>query len=288
MLKRVLTGVGIVALLLGLFLSKLFLTTVVVNGVTVGMLVFDFALLVMAEAGTYEMTRVLGSRMTVKEKIVALLFPPIAFGVASFTRISFVFAVLAIYVLLALGLLVFAFKSSTIESVGLTIVCLFYPTVFLVMLVAVNTVAEFEALLLVFVVSPFCDTSAFFVGSMLKGKKLCPEISPNKTISGAIGGIVGGLVGGLVVYFVVGLFASAPVLTGIVWLDIVLFAVIGAVFAVLTEVGDLAESTIKRKIGVKDMGNVLPGHGGIMDRIDGLLFVAPVACVIFCVLPLIF
>ena len=284
MLKRVLTGAGIVVFLTGLFLGKIFWTTTVAGSVTAGILLFDIALFLIAECGTFEMTRALGDRMSKKEKAIALAFPPVAFAVASFTKLEYVFAVLLLYVLLSLGLLVIAFKSSTLESVALTLVCIFYPSVFLLTLVAVNTVASFEALLLVFVTAPFCDVAAFFVGSSVKGKKLCPEISPNKTISGAIGGILGGILGGVAVFFGMKWFYYTPVVFDIIWLDALVFAFAGAIFAALTELGDLAESTIKRKVGIKDMGKVLPGHGGVMDRIDGLLFVAPVAAVIFCVI----
>ena len=283
MKKRILTGTGIVILLVGLFLAKIFWTAPIF-GVAGGVLLFNFALFVMAELGTVEMVRALGERMNKKEKTVALTFPAVSFAIASFGRMAFIFTVLVIFVLLTMGLLVFAFKNSTIESVGLTLVCIFYPSVFLLTLVAVNTVAPFEALLLVFVTAPFCDVAAFFVGSALKGKKLCPEISPNKTISGAIGGIIGGIIGGVAVYFGMKWFYYTPVCFGPGWADALTFALVGAVFAALTELGDLAESTVKRKLGIKDMGDILPGHGGIMDRIDGLLFVAPVAAVIFCVL----
>ena len=283
MKKRILTGTGIAILLVGLFLAKIFWTTPI-GGVAGGVLLFNFALFVMAELGTFEMVRALGEKLNKKEKAVALVFPVVAFALASFCEIKFVCSVLLIFVLLTLGLLVFAFQNSTIESVGVTLVCIFYPSVFLLTLVAVNMVANFEALLLVFVTAPFCDVAAFFVGSALKGKKLCPEISPNKTISGAIGGIFGGVLGGVAVYFGMSWFYYTPVCFGFVWAGALTFAAIGAVFAALTELGDLAESTVKRKLGIKDMGDILPGHGGVMDRIDGLLFVAPVAAVIFCVL----
>lgn len=283
MKKRILTGAGIVILLTGLFLAKIFWTAPI-GGVAGGVLLFNLALFVMAELGTFEMVRALGEKINKKEKAVALIFPVVAFALASFCKLTFVCAVLLIFVLLILGLLVFAFKDSSIESVGITLVCIFYPSVFLLTLVAVNMTAPFEALLLVFVTAPFCDVAAFFVGSALKGKKLCPEISPNKTISGAIGGILGGVIGGVAVYFGMRWFYYTPVCFNVAWADALTFAVIGAVFAALTEVGDLAESTVKRKLGIKDMGDILPGHGGVMDRIDGLLFVAPIAAVIFCVI----
>lgn len=264
------------------------------TSVTAGMLVFDFALLVMAWVGCYEMVRAFGDRMITIEKVVALCFPPVAFAVASLVGVVYTFIVITIYVLLTLALFVFAFKEATLESVALTLLCLFYPTGLLLTLVAVNSLAMFEGLLLVFVTAPVCDTMAYFVGSAVKGKKLCPEISPNKTVSGSIGGIVGGMLGGVAVYFVskwlysCGAIDGSVLTCGALWLDILIFAFSGAVFAGLTELGDLSESVIKRKIGVKDMGDILPGHGGMMDRIDGLLFVSPVAALIFCViLPLI-
>jgi len=191
--------------------------------------------------------------------------------------------------MLTVALSVFAFKDATLESVGLTMLSVFYPTGLILPLVAVNLMS-FEASLLVFAVSPLCDTMAYFVGSALRGKKLCPAISPNKTISGAIGGIAGGAIGGVAVYFFSNWLYSAGVLAGTaftvgaLWADVIIFIVAGALFAALTELGDLAESVIKRKLGIKDMGKLFPGHGGMMDRIDGLSFVSPVAALIFCVI----
>lgn len=296
MRKRIITGTGIVILLVGLFLAKMFWTTTVVTTfitdkpVTAGMLVFDLALLVMAWIGCFEMVRAFGERMILTEKIVAMCFPPVVFAVASFIGVVYTFIVVSLYVLLTLALFVFAFKEATLESVALTLLCLFYPTGLLLTLVAVNSLAKFEGLLIVFVTAPVCDTMAYFVGSALKGKKLCPEISPNKTISGSIGGIVGGMLGGVATYFLARWFYTCGAIEGsilscgYVWLDVVIFALSGAVFAVLTEIGDLSESVIKRKLGIKDMGDILPGHGGMMDRIDGLLFVSPVSALIFCVI----
>lgn len=223
------------------------------------------------------------------EKIIALIFPIIVFPIATFCGATYAFVVIAIYGMLTVALSVFAFKDATLESVGLTMLSVFYPTGLILPLVAVNLMS-FEALLLVFAVSPLCDTMAYFVGSALRGKKLCPDISPNKTISGAIGGIVGGAIGGVAVYFFSNWLYSAGVLAGeaftvgALWADVIIFIVAGALFAALTELGDLAESVIKRKLGIKDMGKLFPGHGGMMDRIDGLSFVSPVAALIFCVI----
>lgn len=123
---------------------------------------------------------------------------------------------------------------------------------------------------------------AYLVGSLLKGKKLCPAISPNKTISGAIGGLLGGIAASVLTYvllnainyeFTLGI-SSTPLL--------VLFMVLsGAVLSAADELGDLVESFIKRKTGIKDMGTLFPGHGGMLDRIDGLSFVTLFSFVIF-------
>lgn len=293
MLKRIITGTGIFAVLIGMFASRIFWTTeitVLEGGVlTAGEVLFDAVLALMAIVGTFEVVRAMDVKMLFIEKIIALIFPIIVFPIATFCGATYAFVVIAIYGMLTVALSVFAFKDATLESVGLTMLSVFYPTGLILPLVAVNLMS-FEALLLVFAVSPLCDTMAYFVGSALRGKKLCPDISPNKTISGAIGGIVGGAIGGVAVYFFSNWLYSAGVLAGeaftvgALWSDVIIFIVAGALFAALTELGDLAESVIKRKLGIKDMGKLFPGHGGMMDRIDGLSFVSPVAALIFCVI----
>ena len=293
MLKRIITGTGIFAVLIGMFASRIFWTTEITTleggDLTAGVVLFDAVLALMAIVGTFEVVRAMDVKMLFIEKIIALIFPIIVFPIATFCGATYAFIVIAIYDMLTVALSVFAFKDATLESVGLTMLSVFYPTGLILPLVAVNLMS-FEASLLVFAVSPLCDTMAYFVGSALRGKKLCPAISPNKTISGAIGGIAGGAIGGVAVYFFSNWLYSAGVLAGTaftvgaLWADVIIFIVAGALFAALTELGDLAESVIKRKLGIKDMGKLFPGHGGMMDRIDGLSFVSPVAALIFCVI----
>ena len=110
------------------------------------------------------------------------------------------------------------------------------------------------------------DIMAFFTGRALGGPKLAPSISPNKTWSGAIGGVVGAIViaGG----------AAALWLTGLGGKGFGYFFALAGGLAVLSVLGDLLESGLKRRAGVKDSGTLLPGHGGVMDRLDGLVPVA--------------
>ena len=113
------------------------------------------------------------------------------------------------------------------------------------------------------------DTCAYFSGFFFGKRKLCPELSPKKTVEGAIGGVFGDLIVCCILAF-----AFAKV-TGcqINWPSFAIFLPIGAVIAIF---GDLAASAIKRQYGVKDYGKVMPGHGGVMDRFDSWVFVAPI------------
>lgn len=114
----------------------------------------------------------------------------------------------------------------------------------------------------------FNDSCAYFTGCAIGKHKLCPEISPKKTVEGAIGGIAGGslLCIGLALIF------SARFGITINWLSLGLYLPIGMVAGIL---GDLCASIIKRQFGIKDYGNIMPGHGGIMDRFDSWIFIAP-------------
>jgi phosphatidate cytidylyltransferase len=163
-------------------------------------------------------------------------------------------------------------KKSTVEGVSASLLTAFYPSMLLSSMLLVNDFSNNSllALIIIFIISPIADTMAFAVGITFKGKKLCPTISPNKTISGAIGGLAGGILGSLALYYI---FKDRFIFNGEIP-AIILFLLIGFIGAALTEFGDLVESSIKRKIGIKDMGKILPGHGGILDRIDGIIFIS--------------
>ncbi len=118
----------------------------------------------------------------------------------------------------------------------------------------------FVAMLFVFVVVWSTDILAYFVGRAIGGPKLAPRISPGKTWSGAIGGTVAGVAGGMIVALMH--FQDVGI-----WIPTVALAL-----SVSSQIGDLFESFIKRRFGVKDSSNLIPGHGGVMDRVDGLVF----------------
>ncbi|HEY9219873.1 MAG TPA: phosphatidate cytidylyltransferase [Phenylobacterium sp.] len=130
---------------------------------------------------------------------------------------------------------------------------------------------------LLFAVTWAADIFAFVVGSALKGPKLWPRFSPNKTWSGFVGGLLGAmLVGaGFVQLATMGqdsLFARFPPLG----LPLAAAALVGLLGGAATMAGDLWESMLKRRFGVKDSGDLIPGHGGLLDRVDGLMFAAVV------------
>ena len=122
---------------------------------------------------------------------------------------------------------------------------------------------------LIFLCSWGCDTCAYCVGMLIGKHKMSPVLSPKKSVEGAVGGVVGAALLGAVYAAVVGshLEAENPVIT---------YAIICAVGALISMVGDLAASAIKRNHNIKDYGTLIPGHGGIMDRFDSVIFTAPV------------
>ena len=124
------------------------------------------------------------------------------------------------------------------------------------------------------------DIGAFFVGRAVKGPKLIPSVSPGKTISGALGGLVASMI--------VALFYARGVLAPVAHLGFTPKAALffGFALSVAAQVGDLFESLLKREAGVKDSSRIIPGHGGILDRFDSLLFVLPVAYLLFGWLPI--
>jgi phosphatidate cytidylyltransferase len=110
------------------------------------------------------------------------------------------------------------------------------------------------------------DTAAYYSGRTFGKRKLYPMVSPNKTIEGSLGGLVGSLAGVFI--------ARATFFPQLSVVDSIALPVI---LGVLGQLGDLFESMLKRSFGVKDSGTIIPGHGGILDRLDSILFAAPAA-----------
>ena len=122
---------------------------------------------------------------------------------------------------------------------------------------------------LVFICAWGCDTCAYCVGMLIGKHKMAPVLSPKKSVEGGIGGIVGAALIGILYALAINHWGSAGV-------SVAEFAVIGAAGGAISQIGDLAASAIKRNYNIKDYGKLIPGHGGILDRFDSVIFTAPI------------
>ena len=122
---------------------------------------------------------------------------------------------------------------------------------------------------MIFINSWISDTCAYLTGVMAGRHKLAPVLSPKKSVEGSVGGIVGSALAGALF----GYYLDAVLGTGQLTL---LLAAVGGVGSVISQIGDLAASAVKRNYDIKDYGNLIPGHGGIMDRFDSVIFTAPI------------
>lgn len=155
--------------------------------------------------------------------------------------------------------------------------CGVLPSTLLVIRYAAGPDASWPATWLVFfplVVTWLCDSFAMWAGMLIGGRRMAPSISPGKTRAGGIAGLLGGVITAVV--FV--LLALEPVGKGF---PLGVAALMGLILAATAQVGDLAESLLKREAGVKDSGGLIPGHGGVLDRLDSLYFVLPVTALLF-------
>ncbi len=169
--------------------------------------------------------------------------------------------------LLLLGLIFYRPLESAAARLAGMLMAFFYPGLLLSMLIMIHNNArggEWWALCIL-TTAFFCDTGAYFAGRFLGRRPFAPTLSPKKTWEGVAGGLLGSLIATLAAHFIY--------LPSLALEDALALALAGSVAAVL---GDLVESLLKRSTGIKDAGRFFPGHGGMMDRIDGLLFTIPV------------
>lgn len=264
MKKRVIFGVvGLVFVLLALYRFP--------------PIVLEAALAALSALATYEL---LGSTRLVRDRVMlalAVLYSlTYAFSLSTMAKAQPYSAMLSHILLTVFLLALFARLLQKHATVGAQEaacaafggICLPYLLLSLIRIFQIPQIGPF-LVLLPLVAAWGSDTCALFAGILFGKHKLAPVVSPKKTVEGAVGGVVGATVIMLAVVAVFNRFT--PV-------DIPFFAaaVLGAVGAVIGQLGDLTFSVIKRQTGIKDYGHIFPGHGGVLDRFDSVIFVAPV------------
>ena len=179
----------------------------------------------------------------------------------SFEALS-VIIILATFILLCIPIL--NLKYNFIDM-SLTLLGFIYVGVFFSFIYLVNDKSYGNYLVwLIFLSSWLCDTTAYYTGRFFGKNKLCPKVSPKKTIEGSIGGLLGSSIACGVFGIIISKYVP----------DIAVYNyfIIGAICGVFCQFGDLVASSIKRFVGIKDYSNLIPGHGGILDRFDSILF----------------
>ena len=222
-----------------------------------GGLFLKIALIAVSYIANYEMKNAFGRRVGVEDLTSLLVIISLYFVVPSAS-----IAIIFIYLFILMGFAMFL-NSITINEITVYGFSLAYTVIPFYLLYQLREASVGGNLVwLVFLIAWGSDTFAYFVGKKFGKRKLAPEISPKKTIEGSVGGIVGAAALSLVFsYFF--LKEHNPFI-------IAALALIGSA---LSQVGDLAASFIKRKVGIKDYGNLIPGHGGILDRFDSIFIV---------------
>ena len=299
MLTRVISAAWYILLLAVVYCLKIFLPN------EIGFFCMDALAYAFSLLGTFEMVRALKDKTTKWERGIVYGFSAVCIPVGVLMKYFLDWGTTAVGVCLTaltiglFSLLVFRHEETSLESIGLSFISAVYPTIFLSMLVVANHVHapvgleafgfnSYLLLLFILIVTPLVDAFAFIFGMSLRKifpQKIAPVLSPNKTIVGCVGGLIGGLVGATVVYFAYNAVAGSFEQMSI-WLTV--YLLMGLVTAFATMFGDLVESCIKRKLDIKDMGKVMPGHGGILDRIDGVMFATVAVYLAFQIAHLVF
>lgn len=261
MLTRVISGAVLVVLALILVLT--------------GKWVLAFGLMVLSLIAYHELTGACGLNREKKCSglVLAGYIGTVVYYLAVYFGAQPVYWMgIAVGVFLAMmAVYVFTFPRFHADQVMNAFFCFVYACVMFAFLYLTRSLPNGIYLVwLIFLSSWICDTCAYFVGMSIGKHRLAPVLSPKKSIEGAIGGIagsalVGALYGALILDKV---FADQ----NMIWIT----AVICGVGSVISQIGDLAASGIKRNHGIKDYGKLIPGHGGIMDRFDSVLFTAPI------------
>lgn len=175
------------------------------------------------------------------------------------------FPFLILWLLFALGRMGIQYPNIHISEVGLNFLSIIYTVVLSSHLILLRSLEQGRAwVFLAFFWVWATDTFAYLIGRVFGKHPLAPQISPNKTIEGSMGGLIGAIITGLI---------ATKIMGGIPW---PFFLGLSLIVGISAQIGDLFESALKRSAGVKDSGNLIPGHGGFLDRFDSMLFAFPI------------
>ncbi|MBO5907770.1 MAG: phosphatidate cytidylyltransferase [Clostridia bacterium] len=249
-------------------------------------IVYPIALSLLSLGAIFELYRVIGVDrrwlVSVPAYVISVSLPLISYFIPGEMRIVYLLSVAGVvfaYLLYLMCISVFSRGAVAFSKIGEAFVSFTYAVISLTSLSTLRYCDEgMFTVMLVFFAAWGSDVMAYFVGSMFGKHKLIPEISPKKTVEGSIGGVVFAVVLCMAYGFVVSLISDAEV-------NYISLALSGFVLSIISQVGDLVASLIKRENGVKDYGNLLPGHGGVMDRFDSVFAVATPLLIICLVFP---
>ena len=249
---------------------------------TVAWPIFVAAMSVMA---VFEMLGCVGTRRKIAVSAPALLmaavFPfALRYGGASYDVLLIFMIAMFVYLIYLFAISVFSHGKLVLEDVFASYATVFYIMASFGALVLLRDRDFGLYLVILTLYGPWIsDVFAYFCGRLFGRHKLIPDVSPKKTVEGAVGGVVFCALAAILYGFILKTFIGE-----ISSVSYVSLALIGAVIAVISQIGDLIMSHIKRKYGIKDYGFILPGHGGILDRFDSVLGVVPlivILCEIF-------
>lgn len=268
-LKRTFTGLGLLVVLLGfIFLTGLW------DGK--GQPFFDALLIAVTAFATYEMiaaVRKSGYNVTIIPICIAVaaMYPMITF----FGYLGLV-VTLGVSVILAFCFFIFD-QRVTLKDMLMSAFVILYPVAPLGVAMTMTSLYGMIPLLAAAAAAMLSDAIAYYAGSAIGGKKIFPKISPNKTYAGSIIGLIGGAGGAMIVY---ALFEVAPLpVNAVIRFStllpetyILFYCLVGTAIAVVSEIGDLFASRIKRELGIKDFSHALGSHGGLLDRLDSIIY----------------
>lgn len=220
----------------------------------------NFSVLIIGLIGLYEFDKTV-RKINVRPLVFLNYFITIFYFILiNINKQSYVAFLIIVYFFSVMLFFVFN-KNLNINDIGAT----FFSEIYIVFLLFYIMLLNGNIMIwLIFITAWATDTFAYFAGMLFGKRKLCPHLSPKKTIEGAIGGILGSLIITL-------LFAKYIGST-----DFLKFALLAIISSLFAQIGDLTASKIKRLCGVKDYGNIMPGHGGVLDRFDSILYTTPV------------